>query len=58
MHAASGKVEVKAGGKPYQATLKNGKATVKLKTFNRTGKKKVRVTLPRQRHHRGRRVTR
>lgn len=41
---ATGKVEIKAGGKSYKATLKHGKATVKLKKFGHAGKKKVKVT--------------
>ncbi len=41
---AHGKIVVKAGGKSYKATLKNGKATVTLKKFGSTGKKTVKVT--------------
>ncbi len=40
---ASGKIEVKAAGKTYKATLDNGKATVQLKKFTSTGKKTVKV---------------
>jgi 5'-nucleotidase len=40
---ATGKVEVKAGGKTYKATLDHGKAKVQLAAFKSTGKKKVRV---------------
>lgn len=37
--AATGKVQVKIGGKTYKASLKNGKATVTLAKFGQTGKK-------------------
>ncbi|MEP9364685.1 bifunctional UDP-sugar hydrolase/5'-nucleotidase [Nocardioides sp. CN2-186] len=41
---ASGKVEVKVGGRTYSAKLHDGKATVTLKKFGSTGTKKVKVT--------------
>lgn len=37
--AAKGKVEVRIGGKTYRATLKNGKATVRLAKFGSAGVK-------------------
>ena len=42
--AATGRIEVKVGTKTYKATLANGRATVALKPFPTTGKKKVKVT--------------
>jgi 5'-nucleotidase len=41
--AANGRVEVKVGGKSYDAKLKNGRAVVKLPKFATAGKKTVRV---------------
>jgi 5'-nucleotidase len=42
--AATGRIEVKVGKKTYKARLVNGRATVALKPFPTTGKKKVKVT--------------
>ncbi len=39
----SGKIVVKVGGKKYKATLKDGKAFVRLDRFANTGKKSVKV---------------
>ena len=41
--AATGRIEVKVGGKTYRAKLENGRATVVLKPFPTTGKKQVKV---------------
>ncbi|HET9419949.1 MAG TPA: 5'-nucleotidase C-terminal domain-containing protein [Nocardioides sp.] len=41
--AATGRIEVKAGGRTYKAKLENGRATVTLKPFPTTGKKQVKV---------------
>ena len=38
-----GKVKVKAGGRTYQAKLKGGKLTVKLRAFGRAGQEEIRV---------------
>jgi hypothetical protein len=42
--AATGRIDVNVGTKTYKATLVNGRATVTLKAFPSTGKKKVKVT--------------
>ena len=42
--AATGRIEVKVGSKTYKARLEGGRATVELKPFGSTGKKKVKVT--------------
>jgi 5'-nucleotidase len=41
---ATGRIEVKVGNKTYKARLENGRATVELKPFGSTGKKKVKVS--------------
>ena len=41
---ATGRIQVKVGNKTYKATLANGRATIALKPFPTTGKKKVKIT--------------
>ena len=46
---ATGRIEVKVGGDTYKAKLEGGRAVVQLDRFAKTGKKKVKVELPRER---------